>query len=117
MSRNDTGNPPICTSYAEFWPFYLQQHSQRAARQLHIVGTFLALLALTKAILSFSLLWLLLAVALGYGFAWLAHMWIEKNRPATFAYPLWSLRGDFHMFGLWMTGRLEVELLKHDIFT
>lgn len=116
MSTNDAGNTEKFATYAEFWPFYLHQHSQRNARQLHVLGTFLALLALAKAILCLSLLWFLVALLLGYGFAWAAHAFVEKNHPATFSHPIWSLRGDFHMFWLWITGRLEVELLKHNIF-
>jgi hypothetical protein len=104
-------------SYAAFWPFYLSQHSKRAARLIHVWGTLFALLAIAKAVISFSFVWLLLAPVIGYGFAWLAHAFIEKNRPATFSYPLWSLRGDADMLYLWLAGRLEIELLRHNIIT
>lgn len=116
MSLNDTSNPEKYRSYAEFWPFYLREHSQRKARLLHIIGTFLALFALGKAFICFSLLWFLIALILGYGFAWLAHVLIEKNNPATFTYPFWSLKGDLQMFCLWISGRLEGELVRHNIF-
>jgi hypothetical protein len=108
-------NTQIFTSYAEFWPFYLGQHSKRATRLVHIVGTLLALVALAKAILCLSLIWLLTAFIIGYGAAWVTHHFIEKNHPATFGYPLWSLRGDFYMTWLWLNGRLEVELMRYGI--
>lgn len=104
-------------TYAEFWPFYLSQHSRNGTRMMHVLGTVLALFALAKAIIYLSLFWLIAALTLGYGFAWIAHMRIEKNRPATLTYPFWSLRGDFHMFGLWLTGKLEKELIKYNIRT
>jgi hypothetical protein len=117
MSVKDSSNLEIYSTYAEFWPFYLHQHSLRKARMLHIIGIFLALLMLEKAIFCLSLIALIMAPVFGYGFAWAAHFFVEKNQPATFTYPLWSLRGDFHMFMLWATGRLEAELVQHQILT
>jgi hypothetical protein len=109
--------PESFSDYAAFWPFYLRQHSRRATRLMHVTGTCLALVALIKGIVGFSFGWLLIAPMIGYGFAWIAHAFIEKNHPATFTHPLWSLRGDFHMLWLWFSGRLDVELARRGITT
>ena len=98
------------SSFAEFWPFYLREHSKPRTRALHYVGT-----ALVIAVAVFALAtgrwWFLLVMPLaGYFFAWLAHFTVERNRPATFTYPLWSLAADFRMFWYWITGRLGPEL-------
>ena len=97
-------------SFTDFWPFYLREHSRPRTRALHYAGTTLVIAAALFAILSGRWLWLLAIPLAGYGFAWLAHFAVEKNRPATFTYPLWSLAADFKMWWLWLTGRLGAEL-------
>jgi len=101
------------TSYREFWPVYVAQHGRPTTRLLHFIGTLgaLALIAMAAAL---PQLWLLLAAPFsGYLFAWAGHFFIEKNRPATFTYPLFSLAGDFHMYGLMWLGRMNAQAARH----
>ena len=102
-------------SFATFWPYYLREHSRPQTRALHYVGTTLGI-ALAVLAVATGRWWLLLALPIaGYLFAWIGHYGVEKNRPATFTYPLWSLFADFKMYGLWLTGRLQPELEKAGI--
>ncbi len=103
------------SSYRAFWPYYLGEHSRSATRLLHGIGTVLAVLLLIAGMAHTN--WPLAAAAIvtGYAFAWAGHCFIEKNRPATFQYPLWSLISDFRMLALWLAGRLEAELARHCI--
>jgi hypothetical protein len=98
------------TSFRQFWPHYLREHSRPATRRLHYAGTAAVLLLALGALGSGD--WRLFALLplAGYGFAWFSHAAVERNRPATFTYPLWSLAADFRMSWLWATGRLDREL-------
>lgn len=104
--------PQRIPNYREFWKFYVGEHSRPATRHLHFIGTSLALVALALGILS-SARFLLLMPVCGYLFAWIGHFGFERNRPATFQYPLWSLLADFQMFGYTLTGKMPEEAKKY----
>jgi hypothetical protein len=93
-------------TFAKFYPFYLSQHRNRACRRLHFIGSgsVLALGVYFIASARFELLWLLPLI--GYGFAWIGHFFFEKNKPATFQHPIYSLMGDFVMFAEMLTRRI-----------
>ena len=97
-------------TFAEFWPYYLAEHSKPATRALHALGTTVSILLLGALISMGSWWWLPLVLVPGYGAAWISHFFIEKNRPATFTYPLWSFRGDYKMIGLMIAGKLDAEI-------
>jgi len=109
MSVGTTGNNDRIATYAEFWPYYLQEHAKPACRHLHYAGTALTFVAFGLAVFV-NVWWLIAAPLVGYAFAWVAHFTIEKNRPATFTYPIWSLISDYKMFFTWATGRLGPHL-------
>lgn len=97
-------------SFAEFWPHYLREHAKPATRSFHYIGTALTMVVLGLALVRAQAWLLVLVPVAGYGFAWISHAFVERNRPATFTYPLWSLISDYRMFALGMTGRLVPEL-------
>jgi hypothetical protein len=111
--RPAAGEPPF-RSFEEFFAHYLREHGRPGTRALHFAGTGLATLLLLLALTDpRRRAWLFLAAPLaGYGPAWLAHFLVERNRPATFRHPLWSLLGDYRMLGLWLAGRLDDELRR-----
>ncbi|MGJ7551492.1 Mpo1-like protein [Pseudomonas alloputida] len=95
-------------SFAEFYPYYLGEHSNPTCRRLHFVGTSLVI-ALLAYTLGSGKWWLLLAVPFcGYGFAWVGHFFYERNKPATFKHPWYSLIGDFAMFRDILLGRISL---------
>jgi hypothetical protein len=95
------------SSFAEFYPFYLSEHSDRRCRRMHFIGSTLVVAVVVLALTSGQLRWLWLAPVAGYGFAWIGHFGFEKNRPATFKHPLYSLMGDWVMYGQMLRGRIR----------
>lgn len=95
------------TSFKEFWPFYLSQHQNAKCRLCHFLGTAAALFLIGVTALTHSFSWFVLALVMGYSLAWLGHFVFEKNRPATFQYPLYSLVGDWKMFWMMLSGKIK----------
>ncbi len=92
-------------SLKEFYPFHLSQHQNITSRILHFIGTALVILCLVTAVLFHDMRFFVLVPVVGYGFAWAGHFFFEKNKPATFQYPFFSLASDFLLFGDLMTGK------------
>ena len=110
MVTNPTGSgavdPRALHSFAEFYPFYLSEHSNRTCRRLHFAGSTFALACLMLLISTGNWLWLPAGLVAGYGFAWVGHFGFEKNKPASFKRPLWSFMGDWLMYKDIWTGKI-----------
>lgn len=102
-------------TYAEFWPRYLALHRRPLTRMLHFLGGALGILLLAYAGATLDWRWAVAAPVAGYALAWLGHALVEGNRPATFGHPLWSFLSEYRMLGLWLAGRLQRELARHNI--
>jgi hypothetical protein len=103
---------PQFDTFEDFWPHYVRAHSERLNRQLHFVGTTLALGAVALGLRRGRRRWLALAPVVGYGPAWIGHFLVEGNVPATFGHPLWSLRADFRMYGKMIAGTMDAEVAR-----
>ena len=104
-------------TFWEFYPYYLTEHSLPINRTLHFIGTGLVIgLLIAGIVTGRGLLFILIPIA-GYGFAWFGHFFLERNKPATFTYPLYSLGSDFVMFWDILTGQIgkKVEEAKRNI--
>lgn len=99
-------------SFEKFWPFYVGEHSKAATRWLHFAGTFGGTVAILILIATAHPTYIPLTFVYGYGLAWMGHFFIEKNRPATFKYPLWSFLADYKMCALMLTGKMDAEIRK-----
>ena len=109
MSSHTTSgsDPKSFVSFAEFYPFYLSEHSNRTCRRLHFVGSTLALLCVALLVATARPHYLLLALLCGYGFAWVGHFVFEKNKPASFKRPLYSFMGDGVMYRDIWSGKIK----------
>lgn len=94
-------------SFPEFYAAYLTEHSDRHSRQLHFVGSTLALIFLTLLLLSGNAWWLLAAILSFYGFAWTGHFVFERNRPRSFKQPLYAFFGSWLMYWQMLTGQIS----------
>ncbi|NBX93895.1 MAG: DUF962 domain-containing protein [Proteobacteria bacterium] len=113
MSQNIQGHR--IGSFNEFWPFYLSQHSTSQCRLKHFLGTSSAATFVCVFVMTLHATWLVWAMVVGYGFAWWGHWAHEKNQPATFKYPIYSLLADWKMFWMMLQGNLDAELKRFQI--
>jgi len=97
------------TSFKDFYPYYISEHGNKHTKLLHFIGTSIGLYFYIRFFMSFNFMYLFYSLLSGYSFAWVAHFFIEKNKPATFTYPLWSFMGDHKMY-------IEIVQGKHKIF-
>ena len=93
-------------TFKEFYPFYRSQHQNPICRLLHFIGTTITILLITFYVEKIQ--HFIFIPLVGYGFAWIGHFIFEKNKPATFQYPLYSLMGDFVMFWNILTLREKI---------
>ena len=97
------------TNFKDFYPYYLSEHSHKTTKLIHFIGTSISLYFLFNFFRTFDFVYIILSLLSGYGFAWVSHFFIEKNKPATFKYPFYSFIGDHLMF-------IEIIMGKHKIF-
>ncbi|MGH8216015.1 MAG: Mpo1-like protein [Rhodanobacteraceae bacterium] len=95
-------------NFREFYSFYLGEHADRRCRRMHFLGSWLVIACLVLAIVTRNPWWLVGVPLCGYGCAWIGHLAFEKNRPATFRHPLYSLMGDWVMFAGILRGRVRL---------
>ncbi len=92
-------------SFSEFYPNYLEEHKRMGTRITHFIGTSIFFVFFAYAFFSSNGYFILLGVISAYLMAWIGHFFIERNKPATFKYPLWSLLGDFKLYFQLLTGK------------
>ena len=100
--------PSHFASFEEFYPFYLSQHQNKTCLRLHFVGSTLGLVGVTASIITGKKRYIAAGIVAGYGCAWVGHFFFEKNKPATFKYPLYSFMGDWVMYKDIVTGKIEL---------
>ena len=101
-------DPKAFKSFAQFYPFYLSEHSNLTCRRLHFAGSTLALVFLVMLVVTQNPWWFLAALLVGYLFAWVGHFGFEKNKPASFKRPLYSFMGDWAMYRAIWLGKVKI---------
>jgi len=99
-------------SFAEFWPYYVRAHSQRATRAFHFVGTCAGWALLVTAIVLGNPWLALAALVAPYPIVWFSHFFIEHNKPASFGNPWWSWLADQKMVGMMLAGKMAEEVRR-----
>ena len=112
MNQSNANSDNRFTSFEEFWPFYVREHANPFNRVLHFIGSTLGLICFIMAFATGRWWFVLLGLTAGYGFAWFGHFFLERNKPATFKYPLWSFRADWKMWTLMLLGQMEPEVRR-----
>lgn len=102
-------------TFSSFYPYYLTEHRNPTSRTLHFIGTALIILCLMIGFISGETFWFVIIPLCGYGFAWVGHFFFEKNKPATFQYPFYSLASDFVMFWHILSGQLPKKMKDAEI--
>ena len=102
-------------NFSEFYPFYLSQHANDINRLFHYIGTFITLIIYVYVGFTLNFVYLFYAPIMGYGFAWFGHYFFEKNKPATFKYPFFSLAADYVMFTRFVLGKTFTDFNKYNI--
>ena len=108
MNKSAPSNSEGFESFEAFYPYYISEHSNVTCRRLHFIGTSLIVLLWAWVIMTKNWWYLLLTPVIGYGFAWVGHFAFEKNKPATFKHPVYSLIGDWVMFFDILRGRISI---------
>ena len=99
-------------TFWQFYPYYLTEHRNSTSRALHFIGTLLIFICIILGIITDKWFWFVIIPLAGYGFAWFGHFFFEKNKPATFVYPFYSLGSDFVMFWHTLTGQLKKKMAE-----
>lgn len=109
MTQDDSATAAEYKSFSEFYPFYLSQHENIVCRRLHFAGSLVIIAIIATALITTNAILLLAVPVAGYGFAWVGHFIFEKNKPATFTYPFYSLMGDWVMSWDILTGKISIK--------
>ena len=112
MYKADMSSEERIKTFEEFWPYYVREHSKKTTRTIHFVGTTAVMGLVAYAALRRKVWPLVVAPFAGYGPAWFSHFFIEGNKPATFKYPLWSLKADFVMWSKIARGTMDAEVAR-----
>ncbi len=100
------------TNFEEFWAFYVGEHRNPTCRLFHYVGTSAGYAVAAVALATLNPWLIPVGLVVGYGPAWIGHFFIEKNKPASFKYPLWSFFGDAKMLSFALRGRMTDEVAR-----
>ena len=96
------------TSFKDFYPYYLSEHKVKTNKILHIIGSLTGLSFLFYIVYIEKYKFIPISFLFGYTFAWIGHFFFEKNKPATFKYPLYSFIGDWVMLKDIFLGKIKL---------